>query len=74
VYGGTPGSDSPHDLGLAYSVDTTGDVRWDDESDEWVSTVDGPDEGERYDGENMCPGHPDGPVMGETFYCDGSCV
>ena len=20
-----------------------------------------------------CQGHPDGPVMGETFYCDGSC-
>ena len=20
-----------------------------------------------------CEGHPDGPVMGETFYCDGSC-
>lgn len=21
-----------------------------------------------------CEGHPDGPVMGETFYCDGTCA
>lgn len=25
------------------------------------------------DDETGCEGHPDGPVMGETFYCDGSC-
>ena len=23
--------------------------------------------------EEGCEGHPDGPVMGETFYCDGTC-
>lgn len=25
------------------------------------------------DNDNGCPGHSDGPVLGETFYCDGSC-
>lgn len=22
---------------------------------------------------SKCEGHPDGPVMGETFFCNGSC-
>ena len=25
------------------------------------------------DDDNGCEGHPNGPVMGETFYCDGTC-
>jgi len=41
IYGDSPGMDSPHDLGLAYSVSVTSDVRWDDESDTWVSAKDG---------------------------------
>lgn len=25
------------------------------------------------DDDDECQGHADGPVMGETFYCDGTC-
>ena len=37
VYGDTPGYDGSHDLGLAYSVEPASDVRWDDESNTWVT-------------------------------------
>ena len=23
--------------------------------------------------DRICPGHPDGPIMGQSSYCDGSC-
>lgn len=39
VYGDTPGYDGDHDLGVAYSVDVTSDVRYDPESDTWVSAT-----------------------------------
>lgn len=48
-----------------------------------VRTVDGdPNDGFRAlieqfefeEEEAECEGHSDGPVMGETFYCDGSCI
>lgn len=37
VCGDTPGYDGDHDLGVAYTVEVTSDVRWDPESDTWVS-------------------------------------
>lgn len=40
VYGGTPGYGGDHDLGVAYSVDVTSDVRYNPETDEWESTAD----------------------------------
>ena len=36
VCGPTPAYRGEHDLGLAYTVDVTSDVRWDGESDTWV--------------------------------------
>ena len=38
---------------------------------EWAGVPEFPDDED--EDEDDCQGHSDGPVMGETFYCDGTC-
>lgn len=40
-----------------------------DTAEQQTAMYDQPDE-EEFE----CEGHADGPVMGETFYCDGACI